>query len=165
MLETNWYGFLDSPRGKNALSTTSNPYWIMDAYLTNCQMTEPTNEFCFIQSVGSHFHSTHGLHLLVHREQSIFGDFHFEFRCFAEMRTEGIFMKRDSKWPSRVCICWRLNTANLWDTGSKWLKERVGLLAFRFLFAAGKWKVMVGFKDTYYPFRQSNPCQRSHESV
>ena len=124
MLKTSWYGFLGSPglqEARNAVLTPSNSDWITAAYLTNCQMAGSTNKFRFIQSVSSHFHLTHGLHLLVYREQFFFGSFHLKFWRFAEIRME-VVMKLDSEWLSRVRICWRLNTANLLNTASKWLE-------------------------------------------
>lgn len=55
----------------------------MAANLTNRQMAESTDELRFIQSVSSHLHSSHCLHILVHREQTILGDFYIEFWRFA----------------------------------------------------------------------------------
>lgn len=45
--------------------------------------------------------------------------FHLEFWRFAEIRTEGVFMKFDSKWLSRVRICWCPSTANLWEVAGR----------------------------------------------
>ena len=117
--------------------------WI-SAYLTNRQMAESTNEFRFIQSVSSHLHSSHGLHLLVHGEQTIFGDFHVEFWRVAEVGTEGVFMKPD-------CECstfWRLNMASL---DLKWLKQRV-------------WMTEAA-ACTCQSCRHSTFCQWSHEGM
>lgn len=61
--------------------------------LTNSQMAEASDKFGLVESVGSHLHAAHGLHLLVHGEEFFLGDLHLKVGGVAEVRAERIFME------------------------------------------------------------------------
>jgi hypothetical protein len=58
-----------------------------EAYLTNSMMAEAADKLC---SIGSHFHSTHGLHLLVHGQQLILGDLNLQVRFVTTVSAERV---------------------------------------------------------------------------
>ena len=56
-------------------------------------MTETPDEFRLVQSVSSHLHPTHSLHLPVHEEKLLLGDSDIEDGRLALMRMERVLMK------------------------------------------------------------------------
>ena len=62
IFETNRHGFLDDDEETAKRKAATN------AYLSDGEMAETTDEFGFVEGVGSHFHAAHGLHVFVHFE-------------------------------------------------------------------------------------------------
>lgn len=62
-------------------------------------MAETTNHFGFVESVSSHLHPSHGLHLPVHFQQFVFGHFNIKLWLFAIEGLERILVDLD---PERV---------------------------------------------------------------
>ena len=65
-------------------------------------MAEPTDEFGLVERIRGHFHTAHGLHVLVHSQQLRLGHLHLEVGCVAEMRLERVFMESDEEGLRKV---------------------------------------------------------------
>jgi len=100
--------------------------------LPNGQMAESANEFGFVERISGHFHTTHGLHVLVHPQQLRPRHLHLEVGRVAEMRLERVFMESNEEGLREVgrlvvqlCgIRRRLDAANL-EAESGWLMVRI----------------------------------------
>jgi len=60
-------------------------------------MAETTDELRLVEGVCSHFHATHGLHLLVHGQEVMAGDLYLEVGRFALVGVERVLMKTNSE--------------------------------------------------------------------
>jgi hypothetical protein len=89
MFKTNRHRFLRARF--NAQSTTDKE----ETYLTNGQMTKPANELRFIESICSHFHTTHGLHLAIHTEELVAGYLNLKVGLVALVGMKRILMNFD----------------------------------------------------------------------
>jgi hypothetical protein len=90
IFETNRHGFLEDDE-QTAKTTTTR------ACLSNGEMAETTDKLGFVEGVGSHFHATHGLHVLVHFEELVLLDLDLEGRWVASVGTERVFVKFDGE--------------------------------------------------------------------
>lgn len=72
------------------------------AHLANSEMAETTDELALVQCISRLLHATHCDHLLVHFEETVFGDFNVKGRGVGVERSERIFMKLDREWRRRI---------------------------------------------------------------
>ena len=61
-------------------------------------MTKPANQLGLVQRIRGHLHPAHGLHLLVHAQQEVFGDLNLQVWFFALVRVERVFVQFDCEW-------------------------------------------------------------------
>lgn len=63
-------------------------------------MAETTNQLGLVQSVCSHFHSSHSCHLLVHLKELGLGDLNLKRRQITVVGVERVLMKFHCEWLS-----------------------------------------------------------------
>lgn len=73
-------------------------------YLADSQMAEPTDQLLLVEGICSHFHSSHGRHVLVHFEQTLLCHLHLQAWGLCAIRTERVFMKSDGERLGVVCV-------------------------------------------------------------
>ena len=90
-------------------------------------MAEPADQLGLVESIRSHFHTTHGLHVLVHLQQLRPRHLYLEVWRIAEMRLERVFMESDEEGLRRVrgLSCSWVASANVW-TLRIWKRREVG---------------------------------------
>jgi len=67
----------------------------IDHYLTSAQVTETSDQLGLVQTVGSHLHTSHGDHALVHMNELILGDFNIQRGGIAVVGLKGTLVEVD----------------------------------------------------------------------
>ena len=91
MLETNRHCFLFTRGIFSDIARIRSDTLV--TYLADSQMAETADEFCFVEGISGHLHTTHGLHLLVHPHQQVLRHLHIETWQFAVVSAERVFME------------------------------------------------------------------------
>lgn len=60
-------------------------------------MAETTDEFGLVECVGSHLHTAHEDHVLVHADKHVLGDLDLKPWCIGLVAMEGVLMKLDGE--------------------------------------------------------------------